>query len=42
MEILITESAYNAPGVKEIIQVDALPPIVLRGLSSPVNLYRVH
>jgi class 3 adenylate cyclase len=41
MEILITEDVLNAPQVRENIQVEALPPLTLKGITHPIKAYRV-
>lgn len=40
-EILITSFTYEAPGVKEQIDVEHLGPMTFRGFDLPVNIYRV-
>jgi class 3 adenylate cyclase len=41
MEILITEEVLNAPQVRENVQVEAIPPLTLKGITEPVKAYRV-
>lgn len=41
MEILITETALNAPGVRERIEVEPVPPAQFKGISKPVNIYKI-
>lgn len=41
MEILITEATLNAPLVKEKISYIPLEPVMLKGISTPVQIYRI-
>lgn len=41
MELLITEQTLNAPGVRENIQVESLPPVQLKGITNPVPIFKV-
>lgn len=40
-EILITRSTYEAPGVKELIDVEALSPMMFKGFSEAVEVYKI-